>query len=96
MDELTKYNLARWKALVEADALFTRPALNLDLISARDKLDPEGRLGDVACKDVLCLACGSGQQSIAFALLNWPRSLTTVVRWRQNDSTCQVQPWGLG
>ena len=26
MDELTKYNKARWKALVEADALFTRPA----------------------------------------------------------------------
>ena len=69
MDELTKYNMARWKALVEADALFTRPALTLDPISARDRLDPEGRLGDVAAKDVLCLACGGGQQSIAFALL---------------------------
>lgn len=33
-------------------------------------LDPEGRLGNVADKDVLCLACGGGQQSIAFALLN--------------------------
>lgn len=70
MDDLTKYNIARWKALVEADALFTRPAVNLDRISARDMLDPEGRLGDVASKDVLCLACGGGQQSIAFALLN--------------------------
>lgn len=69
MDELTKYNMARWKALVEADALFTRPALSLDPISARDRLDPKGRLGDVAAKDVLCLACGGGQQSIAFALL---------------------------
>jgi len=70
MDDLTKYNVARWKALVEADALFTRPRLNLDQISARDLIDREGRLGDVAAKDVLCLACGGGQQSIAFALLN--------------------------
>jgi SAM-dependent methyltransferase len=69
MDDVTKYNLARWKALVEAEALFTRPALNLDPISARAKLDPEERLGDVAGKDVLCLASGGGQQSIAFALL---------------------------
>jgi ubiquinone/menaquinone biosynthesis C-methylase UbiE len=70
MDELTKYNIARWKALVEADALFTRPALNLNPVSARHMVDPEGRLGDVAAKDVLCLACGGGQQSIAFALLD--------------------------
>jgi SAM-dependent methyltransferase len=70
MDELTKYNMARWKALVEANALFTRPALSLDPISAREGLDPKGRFGDVAAKDVLCLACGGGQQSIAFALLN--------------------------
>jgi ubiquinone/menaquinone biosynthesis C-methylase UbiE len=70
VDDLTKYNIARWKALVDADALFTRPALSLDAISARQMLDPEGRLGDVATKDVLCLACGGGKQSIAFALLN--------------------------
>src|SRR5215212_4112098 len=70
MDDLTKYNIARWKALVEADALFTRPALNLDPISAQHMIDPEGRLGIVASKDVLCLASGGGQQSIAFALLN--------------------------
>jgi 2-polyprenyl-3-methyl-5-hydroxy-6-metoxy-1,4-benzoquinol methylase len=70
MDELTKYNVARWKALVEANALFTRPKLSLDLNSARQMLDPEERLGDIASKDVLCLACGGGQQSVAFALLN--------------------------
>src|SRR5688572_9983833 len=69
MDELAKYNIERWKALVEANAVFTRPALELDPISAREKLDPEGRLGQVAGKDVLCLACGGGQQSVAFALL---------------------------
>lgn len=69
MDEIARYNKARWKALVEADALFTRPALGLDATSARERVDPEGRLGGVAGKDVLCLAGGGGQQSPAFALL---------------------------
>jgi ubiquinone/menaquinone biosynthesis C-methylase UbiE len=69
MDDLAKYNIERWKALVEADAVFTRPALNLNPISARERLDPEGRLGELAGQDVLCLACGGGQQSVAFALL---------------------------
>ena len=69
MDEIAKYNIERWRALVDANALFTRPALNLDPISAHERLDPEGRLGNLAGKDVLCLACGGGQQSAAFALL---------------------------
>jgi ubiquinone/menaquinone biosynthesis C-methylase UbiE len=69
MDEIAAYNQARWKALVEANALFTRPALDLDSGSARLKVDQEGRLGDVSGKSVLCLACGGGQQSAAFALL---------------------------
>src|SRR3989442_9947184 len=69
MDEIAKYNMERWRALVEADALFTRPVLNLNTVSARDSLDPEGTLGNLAGKDVLCLACGGGQQSAAFALL---------------------------
>ena len=69
MDEITRYNLERWKALAEANALFTRPALNLDPLAARKRIDPEGRLGNVASKEVLCLASGGGQQSAAFALL---------------------------
>ena len=69
MDEIAKYNIERWKALAEANALFSRPALNLDVASARERLDPEGRLGNLAGKDVLCLACGGGQQSVTFALL---------------------------
>jgi SAM-dependent methyltransferase len=69
MDEITRYNIERWKALVDADALYTRPALNLDPASARERVDPEGRMGSVAGKEVLCLACGGGQQSAAFALL---------------------------
>jgi len=69
MDEIAEYNQARWKALVKADALFTRPKLNLDADSARRMIDSGGNLGDVAGKKVLCLAGGGGQQSAAFALL---------------------------
>lgn len=69
MDEVAKYNQARWKALAEADALFTRPALNLNSINAREKVDSAGMLGQISGKDVLCLAGGGGQQSAAFALL---------------------------
>ena len=55
--------------MVEANALFTRPKLNLDAASAQNLIDGEDKLGDVAGKDILCLACGGGQQSAAFAIL---------------------------
>lgn len=69
MDETAQYNRRRWRRLVEAGALFTRPALELDAESARRRLDPNGRLGSVSGKRVLVLAGGGGQQSVAFALL---------------------------
>jgi ubiquinone/menaquinone biosynthesis C-methylase UbiE len=69
MDEIANYNIERWKALTKANAVFTRPYLNLDASSAQQKIDPEGRLGEIRGKDILCLASGGGQQSIAFALL---------------------------
>jgi 2-polyprenyl-3-methyl-5-hydroxy-6-metoxy-1,4-benzoquinol methylase len=69
MDDIARYNQARWRALVEANALFTRPKLNLDAASARRLVDFDGKLGDVAGKEVLCLAGGGGQQSVAFAML---------------------------
>lgn len=69
MDEVAKYNMERWQALAQANAIFTRPYLALDKDSAQSYLDPQRRLGDLAGKDVLCLAAGGGQQSIAFALL---------------------------
>ena len=69
MDEIAKYNIERWRALAEADALFTRPALDMDAAAARERIDPEGVLGEVAGRRVLCLASGGGQQSAAFALL---------------------------
>ncbi|MGW0482120.1 hypothetical protein [Nonomuraea sp. NPDC003214] len=59
-DDAYHYNQARWEALVEADALFTRPMLDLDAERARAYLDLErlGLPGDVAGRRVLCLAGG--------------------------------------
>ncbi|MEO7000267.1 MAG: class I SAM-dependent methyltransferase [Ktedonobacterales bacterium] len=68
-DEVAQYNMARWHALAQANALFTRPYLDLDTTAARERLDPDGRLGDVTGKRVLCVAGGGGRQSAAFALL---------------------------
>mgnify|MGYP002778772437 CR=1 FL=1 len=69
MDEIARYNQARWTALAAADALYTRPRLDLDAVSAEEIVNAGGRPGSVAGKDVLCLAGGGGRQSAAFALL---------------------------
>jgi SAM-dependent methyltransferase len=69
MDKIAVYNTMRWKALAEADALFTRPKLDLDIESAKELVDPNGRFGEINDKKILCLAGGGGQQSAAFALL---------------------------
>lgn len=69
MDEVARYNQARWKALAEVDALFSRPRLDLNAASARQMIDADELLGELSGKDVLCLAAGGGQQSAAFALL---------------------------
>lgn len=69
MDELARYNKERWEELARAGVVFSRPALDLDETSARLMLDPQGVLGEVQGKDVLCLAAGGGQQSAAFGLL---------------------------
>jgi len=69
MDELARYNKARWEELAGANVEFSRPFLELDAVSARSVVDAEGMLGEVAGKSVLCLAAGGGQQSAAFGLL---------------------------
>jgi 2-polyprenyl-3-methyl-5-hydroxy-6-metoxy-1,4-benzoquinol methylase len=69
MDEVAAFNQARWRALAEADALYTRPLLNLDADAARARVDPFGWLGSLDGMRVLCLAGGGGQQSAAFGLL---------------------------
>jgi ubiquinone/menaquinone biosynthesis C-methylase UbiE len=68
-DEVANYLKFRWMRLGEAGAVFCRPWFDLDYTSAKNRLDPEGRLGNLRNKDVLCLAGGGGQQSVAFALL---------------------------
>ena len=69
MDELAKYNQARWTELVAAEVEFSRPRLDLTIESARQAVDKQGLLSDVNGQDVLCLASGGGQQSVAFGLL---------------------------
>src|SRR5215204_386371 len=69
MDETTNFNKSRWEALAKANVSFSRPWSQLDRYSARNILDPLGLLSDVKGKNVLCLASGGGQQSVAFALL---------------------------
>jgi SAM-dependent methyltransferase len=68
-DEVARYNIERWEALVQAHALFTRPSLKFSVKDARDCVDPDGRLGELSGKSVLCLASGGGKQAPAFALL---------------------------
>jgi SAM-dependent methyltransferase len=68
-DPIAEYNRRRWDALARAGSVFNRPYLDLDPATARQVLDPGGRLGPVEDRDVLCLAAGGGRQSIAFALL---------------------------
>jgi len=69
VDEVAEYNVARWRALAEARALYTRPLLDLDAASARATVDPRGWLGELEGRRVLCLAGGGGRESAAFALL---------------------------
>jgi SAM-dependent methyltransferase len=69
LDDAARYNRDRWEDLARAGVTFSRPWLDLDPEVARARLDTEGMLGDVTGKDVLCLASGGGQQSVAFALL---------------------------
>ncbi|HEX6552474.1 MAG TPA: class I SAM-dependent methyltransferase [Ktedonobacteraceae bacterium] len=69
MDEIAHYQSKRWKALAEANALFTRPFFHLTAAEAAEQLDPERRLGELTGKNVLCLAGGGGKQSAMFALL---------------------------
>ena len=69
MDDVYNYNKERWESLVQQGALFTKPWLDLDKNSAREKLYLEDVVRDVKGKSVLCLAGGGGQQSAAFSIL---------------------------
>jgi ubiquinone/menaquinone biosynthesis C-methylase UbiE len=70
MDEIAHINKNRWDELSQAGVAFSRPWFDLDIASARRKIDRRGFIKDIAGKDVLCLAAGGGQQSAAFGLLS--------------------------
>ncbi len=68
-DDLGNYNKARWEALAQANVEWSRPLLELDAQSARQRLDAYDIMGDLTGKSVLALGAGGGQQSVAFAIL---------------------------
>jgi ubiquinone/menaquinone biosynthesis C-methylase UbiE len=68
-DDFINYNRARWNAIAGANILYSRPWLDLTEEMARWRVDILGLLGDVSDKEVLCLAAGGGQQSVAFTYL---------------------------
>ncbi|MEZ4610359.1 MAG: hypothetical protein R2838_08975 [Caldilineaceae bacterium] len=68
LDAIAALNRDRWEALVAADVPYA-PLLDLDTAGARATVDPYGLLGDVAGKEVLCLAAGGGQQSAVLGVL---------------------------
>jgi SAM-dependent methyltransferase len=69
LDDITEHNQAQWDELARARLEYTLPLLDLTPDDARQRVDPEGLLGDVAGKDLLCLATGGGQQSACFGAL---------------------------
>jgi 2-polyprenyl-3-methyl-5-hydroxy-6-metoxy-1,4-benzoquinol methylase len=83
MDETGHYVQRRWKALGKVGALFTRPWLDLDAAAARQRLDPDGVLGEIRSKEVLCVAGGGGQQSVAFGVLG---ATVTVLDFRRRSA----------
>ena len=59
-----------WDALARKGVLCSQPRLSLSPEEAQEYLNRHGYYdADLSGKHVLCLACGGGQQSIAFALL---------------------------
>ncbi|HEU5103931.1 MAG TPA: class I SAM-dependent methyltransferase [Roseiflexaceae bacterium] len=95
MDEAYTYNKQRWETLVQAQALFTRPWLGLDAVSARERLDPYGLLGDLSGKTVLCLAGGGGQQSVAFGLLGARVSVLDIAEGQLANDREAAAEYGL-
>ena len=69
LDDVARYNRERWEELATEGVRYTRPILDLDADSALEMVDPQKLAGDIAGKDVLCLAAAGGQQSAAFGLL---------------------------
>ena len=69
MDEINATNRQRWNALANANVEYSRPFLEYTVDDARKDVGRHGILAEVTGKNVLCLASGGGQDSVAFSLL---------------------------
>jgi SAM-dependent methyltransferase len=69
MDNISKTNRERWNALARANVEYSRPHLDYTTAQAAENIYRHGILKDVTGKQVLCLASGGGQDSVAFGLL---------------------------
>jgi SAM-dependent methyltransferase len=69
MDEISKINRVRWNNLADAQVEYSRPFLTFTVEEAEKCVKSYGILKEVAGKQVLCLANGGGQDSVAFGLL---------------------------
>lgn len=69
MDPISETNRGRWNALARANVEYSRPFLDFTPEKARDYIHRYGIIEDVKGKNVLCLASGGGQDSVAFGLL---------------------------
>jgi ubiquinone/menaquinone biosynthesis C-methylase UbiE len=69
MDEISKTNRTRWNDLARANVEYSRPFMDFSVEEAGHYVYRYGILKEVAGKQVLCLASGGGQDSVAFGLL---------------------------
>ena len=95
MDDIASYNKERWEALAQARIAYSRPWLELTEESAREAVDPQGMIGDIAGKRVLCLAGGGGQQSAAFALLGADVTVLDITETQLERDREAVEHYGL-
>ena len=69
MDDIIKTNRERWNALARANVVYSQPFLDFTAEQAAEYIYRHGILKNVTGKQVLCLASGGGQDSVAFGLL---------------------------
>lgn len=69
MDPETRENRERWNRLADAGIMFSKPFMDFTPADAERHVSKHGVIGEVNGLDVLCLAGGGGQDSVAFGLL---------------------------
>ena len=62
-----EHNRRAWDAMVHRKQRFAKPASDDDFAATLSELDPRHWLGNVAAKNVLCLAAGGGRQGPIYA-----------------------------